>query len=135
VYGAQGTAAAANIPGARYSGLTWVDASGKLWLFGGTGFDSTDTQGTLNDLWKFDPSLGSNGEWTWMGGGNTVGNFGGQPGVYGTQGKPDVANIPGGRYGISGWNSASGTIWLFGGGGYDSTGAQGYLNDLWQYQP
>ena len=33
------------------------------------------------------------------------------------------------------WIDASGTSWLFGGEGYDSTGtvASGTLNDLWKY--
>jgi hypothetical protein len=32
-------------------------------------------------------------------------------------------------------SDASGKLWFFGGDGYDSTGAQGYLNDLWEFQP
>jgi hypothetical protein len=35
VYGTQGTAAASNVPGARYSASSWIDSSGNLWLFGG----------------------------------------------------------------------------------------------------
>ena len=38
VYGTQGTAAAANKPGARSQGVTWSDASGNLWLMGGNGY-------------------------------------------------------------------------------------------------
>jgi hypothetical protein len=30
--------------------------------------DANGVTGELNDLWKFDPKLGSNGEWAWMGG-------------------------------------------------------------------
>jgi hypothetical protein len=30
---------------------------------------------------------------------------------------------------------SSGDLWLFGGYGYDSTGNQGYLNDLWEFNP
>lgn len=33
------------------------------------------------------------------------------------------------------WTDASGNLWLFGGDDYDSTGAQGNPNDLWEYQP
>ncbi|HTV81350.1 MAG TPA: hypothetical protein VME18_01775 [Acidobacteriaceae bacterium] len=135
VYGSLGTASAANVPGGRFSGVAWIDASGKLWLFGGDGYDSTAAQGYLSDLWEYDPTLGTTGEWTWMGGPSIVGRTGGQAGVYGIPGTPAAANIPGGRFGIAGWIDGSGNLWLFGGDGYDSTGNQGYLNDLWQYQP
>jgi len=33
------------------------------------------------------------------------------------------------------WTDASGNFWLFGGNGFDSAGTQGYLNDLWKYEP
>jgi N-acetylneuraminic acid mutarotase len=135
VYGTLATASATNVPGGRFSAVSWIDASGNLWLFGGDGYDSIGTQGYLNDLWKFDPKLGATGEWIWMGGGDKVGRSGGQSGVYGTLGTPASTNLPGGRFGTSGWVDASGNLWLFGGDGYDSTGAQGYLNDLWEYQP
>ena len=39
-YGTQGTAAAGNVPGARHDAVTWTDASGNFWLFGGNGYDS-----------------------------------------------------------------------------------------------
>jgi N-acetylneuraminic acid mutarotase len=131
VYGTLGTAASTNIPGARYSAVRWSDASGNLWLFGGDGDVSTGTPGILNDLWKFDPSLGAAGEWTWMGGSST----GGQSGVYGTLGTAASTNIPGGRDSAVSWSDASGNLWLFGGYGYDSTGTDGHLNDLWKFDP
>ncbi len=28
-----------------------------------------------------------------------------------------------------------GNLWLFGGGGYDSTGKEGVLNDVWKFTP
>jgi N-acetylneuraminic acid mutarotase len=61
VYGTNGMAAAANKPGARVSSVSWTDASGHLWLFGGYGY-ATSTLGTLNDLWKYNSSTG---EWMW----------------------------------------------------------------------
>ena len=135
VYGSLGTAASANIPGGRFSAVTWTDASGNLWLFSGDGFDSTGTGGYLNDLWKYTPSAtGDTGQWTWVSGSTTVGRGGGQSGIYGTQGVTG-ANTPGGRFGASSWIDASGNLWLFGGDGYDATGTEGDLNDLWQYQP
>ena len=53
IYGTKGTAASSNIPGARNSAVSWLDSSGKLWLFGGDGYDSAGNQGLLNDLWQY----------------------------------------------------------------------------------
>ena len=77
VYGTKGVAASSNVPGAREAAVSWIDSSGKLWLFGGYGYDSAGNSGDLNDLWKYD---GTN--WTWVSGSNTVN----QAGVYGTKG-------------------------------------------------
>lgn len=136
VYGTLGVTASANFPGGRTNAVSWSDASGRLWLFGGTGFDSAGTWGELNDLWEFNPSLGANGEWVWEGGSSVVGSFGeGQSGVYGTLGTAASANIPGGRDSAVGWRDASGNLWLFGGNGFDSKGTGAWMNDLWEYQP
>jgi hypothetical protein len=35
---------------------------GNLWHFGGEGIDGYGTTGQLNDLWKFDPTLGTTGQ-------------------------------------------------------------------------
>ncbi len=131
VYGTLGTAAATNVPGGRYSGTTWIDAAGKLWLLGGQGFDSAGNVVILNDFWMFDPTTS---QWTWMGGSDTGGTNGGQPGVYGTLGTSSATNVPGGRYGAPSWTDPAGKLWLFGGMGYDPTGNMGYLNDFWNYQ-
>ena len=128
VYGTLGQAAPTNVPGARYAAVTWTDAAGNLWLFGGYNSDPTGTIGNLNDLWKYTPATG---EWTWEGGSSTVN----APGVYGTLGQAAPTNVPGARWVAVSWTDAAGTLWLFGGVGYDSTGTGGVLNDLWQYQP
>ena len=125
-YGTQGTADAANVPGARASSISWIDASGNLWLFGGTGYDGAGTLGSLNDLWKFD---GNNNNWTWVSGSNVVN----QSGAYGTQGTAKAANVPGARNQSVSWIDASGNLWLFGGFGHDSAGTLGSLNDLWKF--
>ncbi|HEV7136296.1 MAG TPA: kelch repeat-containing protein [Steroidobacteraceae bacterium] len=129
-YGTQGMASPANVPGAHGSSRTWTDASGNLWMFGGYGYGSTGTQGWLNALWEFSPATGM---WAWVGGSETVN----AKGVYGAQGIAAATNMPGARAQGSGPTSAlhvaGGNIWLFGGYGYDSTGAQGWLNDLWEY--
>jgi N-acetylneuraminic acid mutarotase len=128
VYGTEGTAAPGNIPGARSAVVSWKDSAGNFWLFGGAGFDSTDSDTYLNDLWRYSPGTGM---WTWMGG-STGGNA---PGVYGTLGTAAAANVPGARAGAVSWSDGSGNFWLFGGRGHDSTGAVGVLNDLWRYSP
>ncbi len=125
VYGSKGVASASNIPGGRYVSISWTDAGGDLWLFGGFGYDSTGGSGYLNDLWKYD---GIN--WTWVSGSNTIN----QLGVYGTKGVASASNIPGGRYASISWTDGVGDLWLFGGYGYDSAGSlAGHLNDLWKY--
>jgi N-acetylneuraminic acid mutarotase len=130
VYGTQGSAASANLPGARYGAATWTDASGNFWLFGGSGYDSAGTFGYLNDLWTYAPATGL---WTWVGGANVANTLG----SYGTLGSTASGNAPGARYGAAAWIDASGNLWLFGGYGYDSPadGASGDLNDLWMYNP
>jgi N-acetylneuraminic acid mutarotase len=127
-YGTQGSAAAGNVPGARYSASAWKDAAGNLWLFGGYGYDSTGTLGALNDLWQFSPG---SGQWTWVSGGN-VDNA---SGAYGVLGNAAAGSVPGARYSASAWIDSGGYLWLFGGYGYDATGTLGSLNDLWRYTP
>ena len=132
IYGTQGAASSSNIPGARHSAVTWTDASGNFWLFGGVGIDATGTQGDLNDLWEF-----SDGQWAWIAGSKVVN----QPGVYGLQGTAASGNNPGARDSAMSWTDASGNLWLLGGFGMDSTGTACYntynaeceLNDLWKF--
>ena len=76
----------------------------------------------------FNPSTN---QWAWMGGSNTHN----QSSVYGTLGTPASGNIPGSRNSAVSWTDSSGHFWLFGGYGYDSTGALGRLNDLWELNP
>ncbi len=128
VYGTQNTAAASNLPGARYAASSWTDASGNFWLFGGIGYDAAGGTGYLNDLWQYSPSTK---QWIWVSGG-TADN---SAGVYGTPGTASASNVPGARQAASSWIDSSGNLWLFGGVGYDSAGGVGNLNDLWQYSP
>ncbi|MDO8418733.1 MAG: kelch repeat-containing protein, partial [Rubrivivax sp.] len=128
VYGTRGVASPGNTPGARDMATSWIDASGDLWLFGGTGLSSTTSARSLNDLWRFRPSSGL---WTWMGGSSTAD----AAGAYGTRGVASVNNMPGGRYGATSWIDPSGHVWLFGGYGNDAAGAFGLLNDLWRFNP
>jgi hypothetical protein len=125
VYGTQGTADSANNPGARELAITWKDASGKLWLFGGYGFATKS--GRLNDLWKYNPPTN---EWTWVKGDNTVN----ESGIYNIQGSAAFTSKPGARQSSVSWTDTSGNLWLFGGTGY-ADGSFGKLNDLWKYNP
>jgi hypothetical protein len=125
VYGTLGVPAAGNVPGARDQAVSWTDASGNFWLFGGR---EDDNGADLNDLWRYTPSTG---EWTWMSGGNSAN----QPPVYGTLGVPAPANVPGGRYLANSWTDASGNLWLFGGQDCYTSGGCNQRNDLWEYAP
>lgn len=128
VYGTQGTGAAANTPGARQGAATWTDTQGKLWLFGGFGYNTTSI-GYLADLWNYDPATTN---WTWVGGSSALN----VNGTYGTQGTGSASNLPGARFQSVTWIDASGTLWLFGGYGYPATGtAVDRLCDLWKYDP
>ncbi|MGB8259980.1 MAG: MBG domain-containing protein [Terracidiphilus sp.] len=137
IYGTLGIPAAGNVPGSRTGAVTWMDARGRLWLFGGNGYDSIGYGGRLNDLWRFDPATR---EWTWMNGSSRIvcgsGSQCGHSGVYGTLGEPGPKNVPGSRFNPLSWTDSSGNFWLFGGSGCDSTPCSGGdLNDLWEYQP
>jgi N-acetylneuraminic acid mutarotase len=127
IYGIKGTGSTSNVPGARDSGVSWIDSSGNLWLFGGTGYDF-QSNGELNDLWKFEPSTG---KWTWVSGDG----FAGQPGIYGIKGTASLSGKPGARDNSVSWIDSSGNLWLFGGNGLDANGNAGFLNDLWKYDP
>ncbi|MCK7480551.1 MAG: galactose oxidase [Candidatus Moduliflexus flocculans] len=128
VYGTKGTAAPANVPGARDASVSWLDAAGKVWLFGGEGHGAAVLIGQLNDLWKYDPATN---QWTWISGDNTVDHAG----VFGTMGTAAASNNPGGNRGAAGWVDPTGKLWLFGGTGYDAVGTLGMLNDLWKFDP
>jgi hypothetical protein len=118
------------MPSGRWGAITWTDpGTGNLWLFGGQdgGLEF------LNDLWEYNIAGNS---WTYHAGGANL------PGVYGTQGVASASNWPGGRWGASSRRDpVSGTVWLFGGFGCDSTVASNpmdhcsnlLLNDLWTY--
>ena len=117
-------------PPARWGAITWTDPStGNLWLFGG----QDGGLAFLNDLWEYNIAGNS---WTFHAGGFD------QPGVYGVQGVAAAGNLPGGRWGASvRRDPTSGTVWVFGGFGCDSTVNPNpfdhcsnlLLNDLWSY--
>ena len=96
-YGSLGVAASTNVPGVRNFGpVSWTDASGNLWLFGGNGIDSAGTNGDLNDLWKYNIT---SGQWTWVSGSNLVS----QNGTYGSLNTAATSNVPGARDSAVSW--------------------------------
>jgi N-acetylneuraminic acid mutarotase len=112
--------------GGRLGAVSWIDASGNLWIFGGRGTGGSGVTGSeLNDLWRWD---GSN--WAWMAGDTTNS----QSSVYGVKGSSSLANTPGARFREVSWVDRSGNLWLFGGNGYATSSIPGYLNDFWQYR-
>ena len=125
-YGIQGVASLSTRPGAREGSATWTDATGNLWLFGGTGYDTYGILDELNDLWKYDPVIN---QWAWMKGHMYVD----QRGIYGTQTVKAPDNEPGGRHSQISWTDGSGNFWLFGGYGYDFS-SLGYLGDMWKLE-
>lgn len=135
-YGTLGVPASGNTPGGREFAAGWIDQKGDFWLFGGSGIDGAANLGDLNDLWRFDPSSEL---WTWMGGSGAVIVDGyinlGQPGSYGTMGVAAPGNTPGARVSAMNWSDNNGMLWLFGGNGTDGNGDEGYLNDLWMFNP
>jgi hypothetical protein len=102
----------------------WVDATGNLWMFGGYGAANTNSQGDLNDLWKWDGSA-----WTFVGGNLATEAHG----VYGTQGIAAAANTPGSRYEAASWTDSGGNFWLYGGLGLAASGNRGDLAVLWRF--
>jgi len=125
VYGTKDVASASNTPGSRRSAVSWTDANGNFWLFGGQGYDKGGAIGNLNDLWRFSTSTN---QWTWVGGSDQRN----QLGVYGTKGVAAGTNVPGARIFAHGWADKKGNLWLFGGSGFAKASSAG-LTDLWKY--
>ena len=140
-YGTLRSPAVGNVPGSRSGAISWTDAKGNLWLFGGFGSDGAGNVGYLNDLWEFSPSTS---EWAWMSGSSsmvTCANLTGYsytycgPSVPGNLGAPAAGNVPGGREWANSWTDSKGNLWLFGGSGFDPNGNYCSLNDLWEFNP
>ena len=138
-YEVQGIATSTTVPGSRLDAISWLDSSGNLWLFGGSGFDGLgNPQGILNDLWKYSPTTK---QWVWMSGDRRYKAYG----VYGSQGEASPNNVPGARFHRTpfSWIDAGGSLWMFGGDGNGAStppppvlpGTASYLNDLWKYTP
>ncbi|MFC5863728.1 chitobiase/beta-hexosaminidase C-terminal domain-containing protein [Acidicapsa dinghuensis] len=131
IYGTLGTPASTNIPGARYETASWTDHDGNFWLFGGVGYNGTDIQCYLNDLWEYSPTTH---EWTWKSGSSSGESPSwGLSGIYGTMGKPAADNVPGSRQSPMSWTDGNGNLWLFGGYAFDVDQNPSLANDLWEF--
>lgn len=119
------------VPGSRWGGVTWTDANGNLWLFGGQGYTSNGG-GLLNDMWEFDLTGGpcewdattgtqtfTGCEWIWQAGSQNANQL-------------TTGAFPGGRWGASFYTDSAHDLWMFGGQGVDSAGNIGLLDDLWE---
>lgn len=120
-YGLPGVSSPSNLPRGRSYPSSWKDASGKVWIFGG----SWDTNIYFSDRWTYNSIVN---EWTWMGG-DTIYNA---PSVYTSQTSP--TNIkPGGRFRSSVWTDITGNMWMYGGQQYlNGSLPMGRLGDLWR---
>lgn len=65
------------------------------------------------------PAVVAGGVWTWMAGPRNGA-------------APTTGNAPGARCCAHTWH-VGGSVWLFGGYGYDNNGTQAYLSDLWSF--
>jgi len=96
-------------PQARQGAASWTDPGGRLWMFGGNGYDAEGASVTFNDLWRLSPE--SSG-WSLMSASGPA---------------------PAARAYASAWADASGDLWLFGGQARDTNGSVYVLNDLWKF--
>lgn len=121
-FGTQGVPASSNVPSARIGASTWTDKQGKLWLLGGSGWDSAGNAGLLNDMWMFDVQ---SRQWTWVAG--SASRY--AAAAYGTQGVASASNTPGARAGGMTWVDSQGNLWLFGG----QSAYFAVVSELWMF--
>jgi hypothetical protein len=96
-------------PQARQGAASWTDPSGRLWMFGGNGYDAEGASETFGDLWRLSPE--SSG-WSLM---------------------SASSSAPAARAYATSWADTNGDLWLFGGQGRDMSGTTYALNDLWKF--
>jgi hypothetical protein len=96
-------------PQARQGAASWNDPGGRLWMFGGNGYDAEGTSVTLGDLWRLSPE--SSG-WSLVSASSLA---------------------PAARAFATSWTDADGDLWLFGGQGRDTNGSTYVFDDLWKF--
>jgi len=125
VYGTQGQFGANNTPGSRSYGVTtWVDLSGKFWLYGGYGYTLDNFSiGYLSEMWCFDPAIN---QWAWMNGPNNILNPFGEFGMLGVSSPTNYP--PGTAESNMGWTSLDNLLYMYGG---DASGVT--QDNMWRY--
>lgn len=122
IYGERGIASAENLPGAREDAVTWVDAQGNLWLFGGLGMAAS-----TEDQQKKPQNNTTNPD-----------NGGGPRDNNGNDGESNNGNGRGNGNNGNGRGNGNGNGRGNGGDIVLETGStiiEGLLNDLWMYSP
>jgi hypothetical protein len=123
IYGTINTYSSSNKISGRNGHIGDILNDEIIFTQGGFGYDSESSPRWLNDLWFFNvTSL----LWKWVSGNDT----GNKLGIYGTLNVYDSINVPGSRVEHVGGKLDENTIFIHGGGGYDSI-SSGTLNDLW----
>jgi hypothetical protein len=125
-YGTIGVSVAANNPSARGSSFFWNDKNGNFWIYGGYGYDGASNYGSLNDLWKYNPT---SNQWVWMKGTNIKN----QVPVYGTMNVPTITTRPGSMGSGGCWADSTGNLWLSNSFGTNSVATDFYVNIMWKY--
>jgi len=125
VFGTYQTYGAANTPPASGENYTsWVDSSGKFWLFGGGA--------NYNYLWKYDPDPLSPtyNQWAWMNGSQAR-----YPTpVFGAQCVEDINNQPTSQLELRArWTDDCGNLYMFGGADNNSVNNYDCYNTIWRY--
>jgi Galactose oxidase, central domain/Kelch motif len=115
-------------PGSRNSHMFVQVDNSSLYIFAGYGCPAPGySWGDLNDLWKFDITTN---KFAYLKGTP----FDRQYGSYGTINVPNSSNQPGTREN-SFFTALNGNIYLYGGLGLTTSGTNGYLNDMWRFNP
>ena len=124
-FGVRNVPSDTNNPGMRTNFIAGLDPQGRLVFFGG------GAPNPACDVWRYDPATN---RWVWLGGaqGTLI------TGVYGTKGVPSTSNRIGSRaWGSTLWLPEDGSVWIFGGNGFDGSGDFSLypMNDLWRFNP
>jgi gliding motility-associated-like protein len=128
-FGIQGVPAPTNQPPSKCeTSVSWVDANGDLWTYGGLSLPPVNS---YDDVWRY--SIATN-TWTWMSGQTPSPTISFTQPNYGTLGVPSPTNTPGTRQAYAHWQDNQGRFWLF--GGYPIAGSpQNNTADMWMYDP
>ncbi|MDH5381204.1 MAG: kelch motif-containing protein [Cyclobacteriaceae bacterium] len=123
-YGTLGFGDWNNNAGSREGAVAWKDTNGDYFLFGGKGYDGTQSFGLLNDLW----ALYDNLKWLWAAGSSSKDEIG----FYG-KGTINNTYSPGSKEYHMTWADSKNRLWVFGGQTSNLYRYLRRLNDLWYY--